>query len=176
MGLTLYEDMGHKSRERLLQLSDNQKVRGLNDRLTPLKCPSHLRAIKATHHQGSSFETQEPDMTSYKQYDRPGTQRTDHSSHDMAIAQRKRHPGSWNEHVGHREANVHYNSASLPSGSLWPYEENTEKLSRYMWRQHAEIEARASSLDAALRHTLLWLGGLLLPVAGVAVYALANIK
>lgn len=115
-------------------------------------------------------------MTSHKQHNRPGTQRTDHSSHNMAIAQRNRHPGSWHEQAGHREANVRYNNPSLPSDSLRTKGENTEKLSWHMWRQHADIEARASSLDAALRHTLLWLGGVLLPVAGVAIYALANIR
>lgn len=114
-------------------------------------------------------------MTSFTQHDRPGPLRTEHASHDMALALRNRQPGSRNEQKRHRAASVSDNSPSKPNCN-WPDESGNEKLSWQMWRQHADIEARASSLDAALRHTLLWLGGILLPLSGITVYALANIR
>ena len=41
---------------------------------------------------------------------------------------------------------------------------------------HDDIEANAVSLDSALRHTLLWLGGVLLPLAGLALYVLSQAR
>lgn len=112
-------------------------------------------------------------MTAQNQYDRPGTQRTDHLSHQRAAASRSRCSG-----CPHKTENGLPETTKCPPTAIWRENEASgqSRLSQQMWQVHADIEAQASNLDSALRRTWLLLGGVLLPFAGIIVYAMAQAR
>lgn len=113
-------------------------------------------------------------MTAQNHYDRPGTQRTDHLSHQRAAAARSRCSV-----CPHKTANGLPATAKCQPASAWHDAESggpNNRLSQQMWQVYAEIEAQASNLDSALRRTWLWLGGVLLPFAGIIVYAMSHAR
>jgi hypothetical protein len=113
-------------------------------------------------------------MTAQNQYDRPGTQRTDHLSQQRAAASRSRCSG-----CPHKTASGSPEAAKCLPAASWQGVESsgqTDRLSQQMWQVYTEIEAQASNLDSALRRTWLWLGGVLLPFAGIIVYAMAHAR
>lgn len=111
-------------------------------------------------------------MTALTTYDRPGTQRTDHPSHRQTAHSRERCRTC--PHHSVRGANPGAPCPPLPDLFSIPPTETPNTLSQQMWQVHADIEAEVSKLDGALRRTWLWLGGVLLPFAGVIVYAMAH--
>ena len=123
-------------------------------------------------------------MTSTKQYDRPGPQRSEHASHGMSLAKRQRLAAG--QHEPGYPHGAHGHLSSQPQGEVTSFAEtgnadsqhlsDKHRLSWEMWRMHDDIEANAVSLDSALRHTLLWLGGVLLPLAGLALYVLSQAR
>lgn len=115
-------------------------------------------------------------MTSHKQYDRPGTQRTEHSSHGTTLAQRQRLAGKRAEQASHHAATTRCSPSPWPNAPVGSDAEESNTLSWQMWRMHDEIEASAVSLDNALRQTLLCLGGILCRLAGITIYALAHVR
>ena len=102
---------------------------------------------------------------------RPGTQRTGHHDHHLAIHSRESCHSCPHQPASH-------GGAAQPVRnwlSITPFCDE-HKLSEQMWQVHADIEAEVSKLDHALRRTWLWLGGVLLPCAGFLVYVMANIR
>jgi hypothetical protein len=94
-------------------------------------------------------------MTAQDHHDRPGTQRTDHLSHQRAQASRSRCLG-----CPHKPENGVPEASKCPPSTMWhdlaPAGQNN-RLSQQMFRVYADIEAEANNLDSALRRTWLWL-------------------
>ncbi len=50
------------------------------------------------------------------------------------------------------------------------------RLSKDMWRLYTDIASHANHLDTAMRHSVLWLAAVLLPVISIGFFSAIGIK